>query len=48
MRIEDVRVDDPKEASSEFKAALAQAATAPKIATRRKQAKAQPKKTSKD
>jgi hypothetical protein len=39
-KIEDVEVDDPKEAMKKFKSALAQVVRASKIATRRKRTKA--------
>ena len=40
VKIEDVEVNDPKEAMKKFKSALAQVVRVPKIATRRKQTKA--------
>jgi hypothetical protein len=44
VRIEDVQVDDPREAMSRFRSALAHIVKVPKIATRRRRGDAQPKK----
>jgi len=44
VKIEDVEVEDPKEAMRKFKVALAQVVKAPKVATRSNPAKAKPKK----
>ena len=43
LKIEDVEVDDPKEAMRRFKSALAQVVKAPKIAKRSNPTKAKPK-----
>ena len=43
LKIEEVKVDDPKEAMRKFKSALAQVVKAPKVAKRSNPAKAKPK-----
>jgi hypothetical protein len=44
MKIEDVEVDNPKEAMRKFRAALAQVVKVPKLTSRGKRASARPKK----
>jgi hypothetical protein len=44
MKIEDVKVDDPKEAMRKFKAALAQVVKVPKLTSRSKGTNARLKK----
>jgi hypothetical protein len=43
LKIEDVEVENPKEAMRKFKVALAQVVKAPKVATRSNPVKAKPK-----